>query len=129
SPVDVVSVHVPALTPQIYAKVMGRDAYAAVIENIRWFVAERQSRGSMLPLLVPVFTKCQENLPEMEPWYDQWLRAVGSAVIRGPSDCAGQIPDVSVADMAPPGRKTCARLASRATSLTDGATASCEQHV
>jgi len=129
SPVDVVSVHLPALTPQTYMEVMGRDGYAAVIENIRRFVAERQARGSMLPLLVPVFTKCQENLAEMEPWYDQWLRAVGNAVIRGPSDCAGQIPDVAVADMAPPGRKPCARLASRVTILSDGTIVSCEEDV
>jgi hypothetical protein len=129
APVDVVSVHLPALTPETYAKVMGRDAHAAVMDNIRLFVAERQARGSMLPLLVPVFTKCQENLAEMEPWYDQWLRALGCAVVRGPSDCAGQIPDVAVADMSPPGRKPCSRLTSRVTILSDGSIVSCEEDV
>src|SRR5579884_2096164 len=99
------------------------------MENIRQFLAERQARGSMVPLLVPVFTKCQQNLAEMEPWYDQWLRALGCAVIRGPSDFAGQVPDVAVADMSPPGRKPCARLASRVTILSDGSIVSCEEDV
>jgi hypothetical protein len=129
SPVDVVSVHLPALSPQTYSTVMGCDGYAAVLENIRRFVSERQGRRSGVPILVPVFTKCRQNLGEMEAWYDQWLRAVGSAAIQGPSDFAGQIPDVAVADMAPSGRKPCARLASRLTILSDGAVVACEQDI
>jgi len=101
----------------------------AVIENIRRFVAERQARGSGVPILVPVFTKCRENLGEMEAWYDQWLRSLGSAVVRGPSDFAGQISDAGPADMAPTARKPCARLASRLTILSDGAVVACEQDV
>jgi radical SAM protein with 4Fe4S-binding SPASM domain len=82
-----------------------------------------------VPLLAPTFTKCRENLAEMEAWYDQWLRAVGCAVVRGPSDCGGQIPDVSVADMSPPRRRPCARLASRLMVLCDGRIVSCEEDV
>ena len=129
APVDVISVHLPALSPQTYAAVMGCDGYAKVIDNIRRFLAERKSRGSTLPILAPVFTKCRDNLAEMEPWYDQWIRAVGSAFIRGPSDCAGQIPDVGVADMAPPGRRPCTRITSRASVHCDGAVVSCEEDV
>ena len=40
--------------------------------------------GDGVPMLVPIFTKCRQNLGEMEFWYDQWLRALGSAVIVGP---------------------------------------------
>jgi radical SAM protein with 4Fe4S-binding SPASM domain len=76
-----------------------------------------------------VFTKCAQNLSEMEAWYDQWMRAVGSAVIAGPSDFAGLIPDAAVADMSPPKRSACARLASRMTVLCDGRVVSCEQDV
>lgn len=129
SGVDIVSVHFPALTQQTYAAVMGMDGYAKAIENIRRFIAERQAYGSALPILVPIFTKCRQNFAEMEEWYDQWLRATGSAVIRGPGDCGGQIPDVSVADMAPPGRRPCARIASRITILSDGSIVSCEEDV
>jgi hypothetical protein len=126
SDVDVVSVHVPAMTPQTYAAVMGVDRYAAALENIRTFVAERARRGRGVPILVPTFTKCRENLGEMEAWYDQWLRAVGSAVIFGPGDFAGQVPDVSVADMSPPRRKPCSRLWSRMVVHSDGNVVACE---
>jgi radical SAM protein with 4Fe4S-binding SPASM domain len=100
-----------------------------VLENLQAFVTERAARGRAVPVLAPLFTKCAANLAEMEPWYDQWLRAVGSAVIAGPSDFAGLVPDVSVADMSPPRRKPCARLASRLTVLSDGRIVSCEQDV
>ena len=129
SPVEVVSVHLPALTPQTYAAVMGVDAYATVLENMRRLVAERQSARGRLPILVPVFVKCAANLAEMEGWYDQWLRAVCSALVLGPSDYGGGIPDVAVADMAPPRRLACGRINSRVTVLCDGRVVSCEQDV
>lgn len=129
SPLDVVSVHLPAVKPATYAEVMGVDAYAAVLENLKLFVTERQAVRGRLPLLVPTFVKCNANLAEMEPWYDQWLRAVGSAVIIGPSDYGGGIPDVAVADMAPPRRFACGRINTRLTVLCDGSVVSCEQDV
>ncbi|MDB5299829.1 MAG: hypothetical protein JWO87_1492 [Phycisphaerales bacterium] len=127
SPVDVVSVHLPAMSERTYELMMGTIGYAQVIEGIRTFLAARGTKG--VPLLAPTFTKCRENLAEMEAWYDQWLRAVGCAVVRGPSDCGGQIPDVSVADMSPPRRRPCVRLASRLMVLCDGRIVSCEEDV
>jgi hypothetical protein len=129
SPADVVSVHLPAMNEQTYEAVMGVNGYRRVLENLQAFVTERAARGRGVPVLAPLFTKCAANLAEMEAWYDQWLRAVGSAVITGPSDFAGLAPDVSVADMSPPRRKPCARLASRLTVLSDGRFVSCEQDV
>ncbi|HWB52581.1 MAG TPA: SPASM domain-containing protein, partial [Tepidisphaeraceae bacterium] len=80
-------------------------------------------------IIVPTFVKCRENFAEMESWYDQWLRALGTAVITGPSDCAGQIPSMDVANMTPPKRKPCARLDRRMMVLADGRMVSCEQDV
>jgi len=127
SHIDVVSVHLPGLSQQTYRDVMGIDGYATVLENIRRFATRRHERGRGVPLLVPVFTKLRQNLAEMEAWYDQWLKALGCAVIVGPSDHAGLIPDVAAADMSPPVRRACARLASRMTILSDGRAVSCEQ--
>jgi hypothetical protein len=129
APIDVVSVQVPAFTSQTYAAVMGIDAYVRVLDNVRVFLLERQRLGRGTPLLVPTFVKCAANLAEMEQWYDQWLRALGTAVITGASSCGGQIPDVSVADMSPPRRRPCARLSSRMTVLCDGRVVSCEQDI
>jgi radical SAM protein with 4Fe4S-binding SPASM domain len=125
--VDVVSVHVPAITPETYARMMGVDTYAAVLENVRAFITERARRGRGVPILAPTFPKCRDNLAEMEAWYDQWLRAVGAAVITGPSDYAGQIPDAAVADMSPPRRRPCSRLWSRAVIRSNGGVVACEQ--
>lgn len=129
SAIDVVSVHLPALTPATYAAVMGADVYRNVLTNVEAFVAERAARGRGVPLVAPRFVKCPQNLAEMEPWYDQWLRAVGSAVIVGPSGCAAQVPDVSVADMTPPMRRPCHRIGQRMTILSDGRIVSCEEDV
>jgi radical SAM protein with 4Fe4S-binding SPASM domain len=129
SGVDVVSFHLPALTPKTYAAVMGRDGYADVLENVKKLLLARQRRGSSLPIIVPIFTKCHQNFGEMEPWYDQWLKAVESAVIRGPSDCAGQIPDLAMADMSPARRRPCGRISSRVTILSDGRIVSCDEDV
>jgi radical SAM protein with 4Fe4S-binding SPASM domain len=129
APVEVVSVHLPAFAAQTYAAVTGVDAYVRALDNVRVFLLERQRLGRGTPLLVPTFTKCVANLAEMEQWYDQWIRAVGTAVIIGATSCGGQIPDVSVADMSPPRRRACARLSSRMTILSDGRIASCEQDV
>lgn len=125
--VDVVTAHIPALTAATYKTVMGVDRYDAVLDNVRAFLTERAKRRRGTPILAPTFTKCRDNLAEMESWYDQWLRALGTAVIAGPSDHAGQLPDVGVADMSPPRRRPCARLASRVVVRSDGAVVACEQ--
>ena len=125
--VDVVTAHVPALSAGTYRTVMGVDRYDAVLDNVRAFLTERARRRRGVPVLAPTFTKCRDNLAEMEPWYDQWLRALGVAVIAGPSDHAGQLPDVSVADMSPPRRRPCGRLRSRVVVRCDGSVTACEQ--
>jgi hypothetical protein len=127
--IDAISIHIPAVTPACYTQIMGVDALPRVLENIKTFVTRRQSLQRGTPLLVPVFTKCRQNLGEMETWYDQWIRALGSAVIAGPSDFGGQILDAAVSDISPPMRKSCARLSSRMTILSDGRIVSCEQDV
>jgi spiro-SPASM protein len=129
SGVDVVSVHLPAMTPQTYATVMGVDRCVEVIENMKRFVTRRHELRQGVPIVVPTFVKCSANIAEMEAWYDQWLRALGAAVIRGPSDFAGLIPDCAVADMSPPRRRACSRLWSRMSILSDGRVVSCEQDV
>jgi hypothetical protein len=129
SPADVVSVHLPATTPATYAAVMGIDAYGRALRNVQTLAARRAAAGRGIPLLIPVFTKCRQNQHEMEAWYDQWLRAVGTAVITSPSTFGGRIADVAPADMSPPRRISCRRLSDRITVLSDGRYVSCDQDV
>ncbi len=128
-PVDVICVYLPATTAETYRAVMGTDGFDQVMDNIGQFLSLRKQRGRLVPLVVPIFHKCLENLHEMEQWYDHWLRLIGCAAIVGPSDYAGQIPSAAVADMSPPKRVPCRRLASRLSILSDGRIVLCEQDV
>lgn len=58
-----------------YQQMMGCDRIQNVLDNVKRLV-QRRHVGSGLPIVVPLFTKCESNLGEMEEWYDQWLRAV-----------------------------------------------------
>ncbi len=129
SAIDVVSVHLPATSAEKYAAMMGIDALSEAMEAVKTFLVERARLGRQTPILAPTFTKCRENLAEMEQWYDAWLRACGSAVIVGPSDYAGQIPNNAAAEMSPPRRVPCIRITSRLNILSDGAVVACEQDV
>ena len=125
--VDVVAVHLPARTPQTYARIMGVDRLAEAVDNIKRLIEARQRSGGGVPVVAPVFVKTVENFDEMEAWYDTWLRALGSAVITGPSTYGGRIADCGVADMTPPVRRACRRLDDRVTILSDGGIVACEQ--
>ena len=127
--IDVLTFRLPAMLPATYAAVMGVDRMADALRNLKRLLIARKSAGSVTPLLVPLFTKCRENLAEMEAWYDHWLNTLDGAVIRGPTTCGGQIPDAAVADMSPPRRVPCRRLSSRITVLSDGRVTTCEEDV
>ena len=127
--VDVISVNLPAASPATYAKIMGVDAMAAVLDNVRRLLITRQHNGSGLPIIAPRFVKLADNFAEMEHWHDTWLRALGSAVIAGPSAFGGCVPELGVADMTPPLRRPCSRIAQRQTILSDGRIVTCEEDV
>jgi len=127
--VDIVSIHLPATSPQVYEKVMGVNGMGTVLANLKRLIELRMAAGRHLPLIVPTFIKLEQNLGDMEAWYDQWMRAVGWAVIKGPTDYAAQMPRLSVADMSPPKRSSCRRLTDSFTILSNGAITACEEDV
>ncbi|HMO26198.1 MAG TPA: hypothetical protein PKB10_08000, partial [Tepidisphaeraceae bacterium] len=127
--VDIVSVMIPAISQETYGRIMGAPRLAEAIENLKTLLMKRQQGSRGVPIVVPTFVKCRENLHEMESWYDQWINALGAAVIRGPSTCGGKLPDVSVSPMSPPTRRACGRINQRLTILSDGAIVPCEEDV
>jgi hypothetical protein len=129
SAADIISVHSPAITETTYQQVMGVDSYRQVLANLQRLISARAAAGRGTPLVIPLFTKCRQNLAEMEPWYDQWLRALGTAVMLGPTTFAGRIGDVAAANMEPPRRVPCRRLSNRLTVLSDSTYTTCEQDV
>lgn len=129
SGVDAISVHMPGVSTGAYQAVMGVDGYMKVLENLQRVLTSRQTMGRQVPLIVPMFAKCRQNLAEMEAWYDQWLGALGSAGIFSPETFAGLMPESAVADMAPDRRVSCRRIQSRLMVLSDGTIVPCEMDV
>jgi hypothetical protein len=127
SPLDIISVNLPAISGQTYQKVMGVNGLKQVMENLTRLVQRRQSNRRGVPVIVPTFVKTATNLAEMEVWNDHWIRTLGSAVIAGPADFAGQIADVSLVQMEPPRRRACSRISRRLMILSDGRMTACEQ--
>ena len=127
--IDIVSVHLPAATRETYKRLMNVDRIGDVLANFQLLLTERLKRSSGLPLLVPTFLKCIDNFGEMETWYDQWIRAVGTAVIAPPSDLAGRIPFPGIDDLTPSARRPCRRLSRRLTIRSDGRVMPCEEAI
>jgi hypothetical protein len=109
SGVEVVSVHLPAMTAATYAKVMGVNAMPKAVGNLSALLAARAKLADTtggLPIVVPTFVKLAANVVEMEAWYDQWLRAADAAVIRGPDALGNTPPETQAARPAAPLRRT-----------------------
>ncbi len=82
--VDVISVHLPGMTAKTYAHAMGAETMPIALGNLARLLAAGTGRADGGPIVVPTFVKLASNVAEMEAWYDQWTRAAGSAVVRGP---------------------------------------------
>jgi hypothetical protein len=125
--VDVLNVTLDANTAETYARVHGLDAFDRVIANINRCMEACRKADCPPPWVVCEMVKTRETMPEMEAFYDRWASQTGGAVIAGPSDYAGQRPDLAVMQMAPPARSVCNRIFTRATVLADGRVLACEQ--
>jgi hypothetical protein len=119
--VDVVSVTLDAANPDTYAKVHGSDAFDTVVRNIERLVSAREGKPAdgpgrpptVAPLVVAELVKCRETLPEMDVFFDGWIRKVGWAVLVGYNHYGGRLEDRSVVDMTPPHRTACRRIHTR----------------
>ena len=90
--VEIVSVHLPAMSAATYEQVMGTNSLAETLAAMSQLMMARDRLGGPTPLIVPTFVKTQTNTGEMETWYDQWLGATGSAVVRGPDAFGNDAP-------------------------------------
>ncbi len=127
TPVDVVEVMLDATTAETYQRLHGVDAFAEVTARIERWLERRVAAGRARPLIVPSFVKCNENLDEMEPFFETWQRRLGMVLVTGHSDFAGQRMRRAVTSMSPPRRTACRRLASRIVVLADGRVTTCDQ--
>jgi hypothetical protein len=127
--IDVLEVPLDAHTPATYERVHGIDAFAQVRANIDRIEQHRRQHRAPRPILVPSLTRCAATMAELEPFYDDWIRMVGSAAIRGYNDHAGLLAADSLLPTHPPVRVPCRRLWSRLMLLADGRVAQCSQDV
>ncbi len=127
TPVDVVEVTLDATTAAGYRRVTGADRFDEVSARVHGWLERRLAGSSVVPLIVPSFVKSRETLPEMEAFFDHWMRQLGMVLVTGYSHCAGQLPDRAVTSTAPPRRGPCVRTFSRTMILADGRVTTCDQ--
>lgn len=131
---DVVEITLDAWSPELYAKLQSpNDQNLAqldwVLERIERLTAARNRYQTVKPIIVPSFTKAQQNVQELDAFHDGWLNRNGVVAITGHSHCAKQIEDHSVMQMAPSPRTACRRLRSRAMILANGQVTLCDQDI
>jgi len=130
--IDVLNVILDAWSPRLFSELACPSALDStslehVLSRIERVTALREKRGSVVPIVIPEFTKSRLNLHEMDEFYDGWVRKIGAASIVGASHRAGQLPDHTPLNMAPSPREACRRLRSRCLVLADGSVVACDQ--
>lgn len=125
--VDVLEVYLDADSSATYRRVHHADRFARVIENVERIERLRRERLSPQPIVVCSMTRCEATLPEMESFYDRWIRATGWALIRGHDEYCGSLPSDKLLHCSPAVRGPCVRLQTRLMLLADGAAAACSQ--
>lgn len=126
-PIDVLTLLIEVPQRDLYARIMGTDAFEQVMGNIERIMATIQTQLRPTPLLAPAMLKTAETMELMDEFFDGWFQKVGWAIVHGYSDYAGQIPDLAVNAMAGPKRKPCRQLSRRMMILADGQVAPCDQ--
>jgi radical SAM protein with 4Fe4S-binding SPASM domain len=129
---DVLNVLLDAWTPSTYSLVHEAGAsqgpgLEAVLGWLQQISDRRRAAGSVVPIVVPEFCKAKENVVEMDVFFDEWTRRLGTVSLVGYSHHAGQLPPRAVADMRPPTRTACRRLRTRCMILADGSVVQCDQ--
>ncbi len=131
-PFDVLSVALDAWTAERYASLQSpgatdRSLLDAVVGHLDRLAERRIAHRHVTPIVVPEFTKAEQNVDELDAFHDGWLRKVGAVCITGAGHYAGQCPNHAVMNMAPPARTPCRRIVSRCMVLCDGRVVACDQ--
>jgi len=125
--VDILQVRLDAATAETYRRVYGCDGFEHVLANIDRIQQARRARVSPQPIVVPSLTRCSSTMADLEPFYDQWIRETGWAMIEGYNGFCGMLPSDTLLHTTPPLRGPCRRLDTRVMLLADGVAAICGQ--
>ena len=97
------------------------------LANIDRVLAMRQQHSDPHPLVIPSMTRCAATLDELEPFFDQWIRKAGTALIAGHNDYCGARPRDVLQSTEPLIRQACQRLDTRMMLLANGSAVLCHQ--
>lgn len=134
-PLDVISVRLNADCGATYTKVMGVDRYAQVFANLQALFRQRntnrQENKGFRGWIVPRFVKVNDNLSDLETFFERWMTVSGWAVIDRALTGRGLMPDLGPVPMEvprPPDRAIrLHRQKQRLTVLSDGKVCLCGQ--
>lgn len=80
--VDVLSVDLSAIGPEVYQSINGADRYHEALANVDALLRRRRRVGGLpRPWIVPRLTRCDATYEQIEPFYDRWLMLAGAAAI------------------------------------------------
>ncbi len=127
--VDVLQIRIDARTAETYRKVHRADCYDQVIALLNQIEQRRRVEQVPRPLVVPSMVRCAATIAELESFYDEGVRLLGSAVIEGYNTYGGMLPPDVLLTTTPPTRVPCRRLADRLMLLADGKAVLCGQDV
>ena len=126
-PIDLITVRFNADSCETYRRVMGTDGFPRVMHNLQWLFQQKLERKESLPWILPRLIKTKQTLPDLESFFERWMRIAGHAVIE-PARCGcGLMPPQSPVPMSPPQRVPCRQLGRRMSILSDGTVALCDQ--
>jgi hypothetical protein len=125
--VDVVEVEIDAHSRATYQRLHGVDRFEQVQRNVERIETARRERNQPQPIVVPSLTRCAATIEDLDPFYDHWIREVGSALIGGYNDWCGELAADPLLPAVSPLREPCWRLRSRMMLLADGTAALCSQ--
>lgn len=134
-PLDVIAVRINADTAETYEALMGVDGHGQVMDNLQaLFKARNENRHENKGFrgwVVPRLVKVNENLKDMETFFERWMTVAGWAVIDRALTGRGLIPDMSPVPMevprAPGQPVHLHRAKQRLTVLSDGTVCLCGQ--
>ncbi|MEM0984576.1 MAG: 6-hydroxymethylpterin diphosphokinase MptE-like protein, partial [Planctomycetota bacterium] len=82
--IDVLSVDLLAISPELYAGMHGQDRHEEIVGRAADLASgsiERGRGGLPSTWIVPRIVRCDESYQEIEAFYDSWILATGSAAI------------------------------------------------
>ena len=127
--VDIVEVQIDAHTAATYERVHGIDGLGRVWANIERLENARRETRAPRPIVACALTRCAATIGEIEAFFDDWIRRVGTAVIHGYNDYCRRLPPDTLLSTVTSFRRPCRRLATRLMLLADGTVGLCGQDV